>query len=104
MTAATKDAIGEKVAARKVAVLRVVGKSGAVEVFEPLSTNSAVSLTETNKAIALFESGDLTAARELFSSLNGDPLVQAYLKRIERELELRKSGQAWDSVWNLTEK
>lgn len=105
----TYQQLRDTIRCRKVADIRVVGKSEVVTVYEPLdSTKSGEfkGLDEYERSLSHFEKGDLKSASSGFRSLEEDPLAKAYLRRIEMELKIleRDEGAEWSPVWNLTEK
>lgn len=98
----THIALAGKIPTRKFAMVRVVGKAEVISVYEPIlnSENNA----ELTQALAAFEKGDLEVAQSLFKSIPTSPVSQAYVKRIQQDLEARKRGEPWSPVWNLVDK
>ncbi len=97
---------------RKIADIRVVGKSEAIAVFEPLfdagfGVLSKEQIAAYSQALAAFELGQLETSLEHFSQLGHDPVSRVYLSRINRDIARRdgnKGDEKWSAVWNLSEK
>lgn len=108
ITQATRDAVGSALCARKIGSIKVVGRSEAVTVYEPLSLDGGAVKTEDEKkfeiALKLFEARQLKDALEIFNQLPNDPVANVYSKRIKSDLEQIEGGAAWSPIWNLTEK
>lgn len=104
----TADQLQKPLTYRKVADLRVVGKSEVVPVYEPyvaaLGNFDEQALPKYHHAIELFEKGDFGKARGEFSQLGSDPVVQSYLNRMKKEGLADKIPEGWSPVWNMTEK
>lgn len=96
----TKDQLGDSITCRKVGDIQVVGKSKAISVYEPNSDQNLVK--EFAEALALFELGKLKESAMIFTKLEADPVSQAYLKRISKELD--KSLDNFNPVWVLDSK
>ncbi|MBP5322019.1 MAG: adenylate/guanylate cyclase domain-containing protein [Kiritimatiellae bacterium] len=100
----TFERAGSGFPARRLATLRVVGRSTPVEVFE-LATDPA-GAPPFWKAFAVaaeaFRQGHWAEAGETFSRWPEDPPSRAYQRACER---LSADPPAvWDGVWNLSEK
>lgn len=102
MSQSTQAALDGAIPTRKVATLRVVGKSEVLNVYEPISESEIGS--GVPEAIALFEKGDLEAAETAFSAAPSTGLTESYLKRIRRDIDLKRLGEPWSPVWNLSDK
>ncbi len=101
----TRRRAGEEQPWREVGRARVVGRSEPVALFQPLDPTldgALISrLGEFDQARTLFESGKLSEAQALFSRFAGDPVSEAYCRRIDGEKE---GVHSFSPVWNLTEK
>ena len=95
----TRQALKTKIPCRKVADIRVLGRSEVVTVFEPLATGDGEAFERVRK---VFESSDLGAAITGFKAMTGDPVAAAYVRRLETEISNRPAN--WSPVWNLVEK
>jgi adenylate cyclase len=97
---------------RKIADIRVVGKSEPVAVYEPLFDRqggvlSAAELSVYNQALSFFDAGRLDEAQSLFEKLGHDSVSRVYLSRIGRDCSKLKGGvvsSPWNPTWNLSEK
>jgi adenylate cyclase len=90
---------------RPLADLRVVGRKTAVAVYELTGfaaepEPAAWSTFTTGRTH--FREGNFAAAKEAFEQLPDDPAAQHYARRCESLCGNRP--EAWDGVWNLTEK
>ncbi|MBX7143144.1 MAG: adenylate/guanylate cyclase domain-containing protein [Oligoflexia bacterium] len=107
-SASTRAQLGPEFACRKVADLKVVGKSEAVTVYEPLYDSPGKPALDTAKrkqfeeALQAFEAGRLNDAERIFKTLPDDPVSVVYLSRIAREAS--KQDGVWSPVWVSTEK
>jgi adenylate cyclase len=101
---ATKDNISSVISIRKIADIKVLGKSKIVSVYEPSLLNTMdKTMQEFNIAREEFERGNLEEALKKFEQIKSDPVAACYLQRINNEL---KEGNlnSWSPVWNLLEK
>jgi adenylate cyclase len=105
ITKATREILGDRIKTRKIADIRVVGKTEAVEIFEPVSGGSVSEKIQMEFAAALAEyyNGDLEKALGLFKNISEDPVSTAYILRLESELKKGKDMQ-WSPIWALTSK
>ncbi len=101
----TRDQLNDSIALRRVATVRVVGRTEPITVYEPydskhLNDELRSSISSFEKALVLLESGDLDQALTHFQSLNSDQVAKAYIKRVSQlNLEGFEAG-----VWSLVEK
>lgn len=108
LSESTMRQLGSDIACRKVANLKVVGKSEAVTVYEPLfdmpgkPSLSAADYQRYLEAMQLFEAGKLREAQQCFSDLADDPVSKVYISRIGRDLQ--GGNGSWSPVWVSTEK
>ncbi len=91
---------GAGIKVRRVGLLRLVGKSQAIEVFEPFEADAKPDLAQ---AILLFEQGRLVESLQLFEDHSADTLAAVYIARIQR-LPVREPRQDWNPVWEMTDK
>jgi adenylate cyclase len=102
----TKLKMDAQIDCRKVADLRVVGKNEVVTVFQPKIDEpyfaDSLHMSQYSEAIRLFCQGKLAESRLIFVELKADPVAQAYVKRIDQELD-RADGE-FSPVWNMTDK
>ncbi|WP_300156003.1 adenylate/guanylate cyclase domain-containing protein [Solidesulfovibrio sp.] len=108
MSAATREAAGEAFAARRIALVEVVGRAEAVTVCEPLWPRAAEEGREALDAFAAaleaFIAGDFPAAREGFSALApNDAAAASYVERCRRLIADPPSGE-WTGVCKMTSK
>lgn len=92
---------------RKIAEIKVVGKSEPVTVYEPRLGNSSLTeaaLESFTKSLKAFEAKNLEAALDGFRSIIKDPVARVYISRIERDIARLKNGEPWSPVWSLTDK
>jgi adenylate cyclase len=90
---------------RLLADLRVVGRKTAVAVYEltGFTTDATPAGWEPFAAgLACFREGDFVGAREVFEQLPDDPAAQRYARRCANLCH--HPPEAWDGVWELTEK
>ena len=101
----TRKRAGEEFPWRQVGKVRVVGRSEPVQLFQPLhpQLDAAIisRLGEYERARALFEEGKLAEADAIFAVFPDDTVCRAYRDRIKF---FGTSGEAFSSIWNLTEK
>jgi len=98
-----------EIAGREVDVIRVVGKTKPVAVYEILAEKAALTAEETSKLGLYGEARDAYKRREwdkaaaYFANLEGDPLAAVYK---ERCLALKQSPPAedWDGAFTLKTK
>jgi hypothetical protein len=105
-----RTAAGDRIAARRLGRIRVVGKAVPTTVFEllgepkDLSEADAERLREYHDAVSLLEGGRAGEARAMFEKLlaeGRDPVVDLYLAKAR---EVEASSAPWDGVWVLKEK
>ncbi|MCX6348829.1 MAG: adenylate/guanylate cyclase domain-containing protein [Candidatus Aureabacteria bacterium] len=90
---------------REIASIRVVGRKTPVKVFEPLGFSGEAPpawLGDYEKALGLFQSRKWAEAGEIFGRIADDKASAIYAEKC-RALAANPS-EAWDGVWNLTEK
>ncbi len=90
---------------RPLADLRVVGRKTAVAVYEltGFATDAApTGWDDFAEGLKRFREGNFAAAREMFEQLPDDPAAQDYARRCAHLCA--HPPEAWDGVWNLTEK
>ena len=104
---ATREHVNEGVTWRKLGDITVVGKRKIVGVWEPLdpvvNAEQIKTLSSYCEGLKRFDSGDIEGALVCFKRAEGDPVSQAYIRRIEKTLERPVDG-SFSSVWNLSEK
>lgn len=105
----TRELAGEALVVRPVDIVRVVGKSQPVVIYELLGFKEDFpqeKLKEVQifaKAWQVYLQRDFVQAFQLFSSLPEDNLVRLYLKRCLEFMESPPSPD-WDGVFTLKEK
>jgi len=88
---------------RRVANIRVVGKSTTISVFEPLDAASPhVDVEMFEAALKLFDDRRLREALDAFKAMALDPVAQIYAARLEKDLS--QGDPLWEPVWNLSGK
>jgi adenylate cyclase len=103
----TLDQLDNAVPVRELSRLRVVGKSEAVTVFEPLTEADLLLrqdiLPHFAKGLELFYAGDFTKAIAYFAVVaDTDPASAAYVAKC-KELQTIKPAN-WDGIWTMTRK
>lgn len=90
--------------ARRIGDVRVVGKTQAVRVYEPVDPQrlSQDQLSTHEQAMHLLDQHQYAAALDLFKQLPDDPLAALYVRKLTQLLVDPASG--WDGQWNLSEK
>ena len=104
---ATRNQLGNAVAVREIGLVRVVGRSQPVRVFEPLPSSTAgtppPSLRAFADGLAAYYRGDLAGALEKMETLAPeDPAAAAYARRC-RDLANHPMDN-WDGIWIMTNK
>ncbi|MFA5161456.1 MAG: adenylate/guanylate cyclase domain-containing protein [Elusimicrobiales bacterium] len=103
----------DRIVARELGRVRVVGKNAPIRVYEPLATAKEqtpdiVSLAEAcNLGAEKFAAGNFgAAAKSYLDALAIAPHDAAAKRQMERALDYKKSGPPpdWDGVFNLTSK
>jgi adenylate cyclase len=97
----TFERLPSGVTCRKIANIRVVGRSESLRVYEPLIDPDPDELRGWNTVLQLLDGDQLGEARDMLTHLPPCKLYTLYLDRIAA---LESSGQRWDDVWNLSEK
>lgn len=98
-----------KIAARNVDLIRVVGKSKPVHVYEILGEweglpdEKRYALELFHQGLALFREKHWAGAQDIFAQLKSDRLAELYLKRI-KELKNVSLPDDWDGVFDLKTK
>jgi adenylate cyclase len=106
MSEETRRLAGEAIDAREIDVLRVVGKSEPVRVYELLGGKGqadAALIRAYEAALSAYKKGDWDAAEAGFSGLNGDRPAQVMLGRIAY-WRANPAARPADGVWDLTRK
>jgi len=99
----------EFIEAREVDLIRVVGKTEPVRIFELLARRGELDeqrlqkLERFRKGLDLYRHRKWTAAVEIFRGLQQDPVAQVYMKRC-KEYQTSPPPDDWDGVWELTKK
>ena len=101
MSQATRDALGEDIAARELAKVAVVGRGEPVTVYEPMWPAEARERAEHHAAyataLAAFAAGDFQTALDGFSALaEADPAAASYVVRCRHCLE--STPDDWSGV------
>jgi adenylate cyclase len=109
MAEPTFRALGGSIPCRRVADLRVVGKTKPVRVYEPFIDESQAAFVNGQRelyrsALEAFDSGALEEAQKLFTQLPNDPVSCAYLRAIQNGEFGSKADMGWSPVWNLSSK
>jgi adenylate cyclase len=97
------------VEAREVDLIRVVGKTEPVRIFEILARKGQVNserrkeLVRFREGLELYREGKWTTAIGVFQELKSDPVAQVYLGRCQA-FQVSPPGEDWDGVWELTKK
>lgn len=105
VSAATWRQTGGALVGRRLGRVRVVGRSEAVEVYQPLGDPGRVDLRVKElfeEGLALVEAGQFGEAIMRFMALGDDPPAAAYVARLRRVIQ--GDEPAFDGVWNLTTK
>lgn len=97
----TFEQLPPEIPCRKIARIRVVGRSECLRVYEPLVDPDPDELRDWHTVVQLLDADQLGEARNILTRLPPCKLYTLYLERIAA---LESSGQCWDDVWNLTEK
>ncbi len=108
LTGQTADRVGDHIAVREIATIRVVGRSAPVVVFEPIATTPSKlarhDIVRFANALEAWKRGDPAAAGEQFAALvQHDPVAAAYRDRCW-QLAGTALPDPWDGIWNLTDK
>ncbi|MHC1726469.1 MAG: CHASE2 domain-containing protein [Syntrophobacteraceae bacterium] len=102
---ATWQKTNSKFAGRQIGLIRVVGRSNPVRVFEPRGDTTDADLAaveQFERGLSLcFEKKWLEALKE-FRNLPDDPVAVVYAEQCRKLLE--DPSMDWDCVWNLTSK
>jgi len=98
----------EQMILRRLDRVRVKGKNIPEEIFEVVTEKGSAPaavcerLASYEKGLALYFSGDFTAAAEIFAAWPADHPSQVFLRRCRYLLDNPPS--AWDGCWTFTEK
>lgn len=109
ISGATHEKLGGGFLTRKLDLLRVVGKSEPIEVFELIGLTSMVSdekkrqVTRYNEGLYAYENRQWEKAMEIFRSNPGDAPSETYAKRCEQFIQSPPSSN-WDGVFVLKNK
>jgi adenylate cyclase len=90
---------------RELGQIRVVGRTTPVRIFEPLGFAGEPApgfLADFERGLKACAASRWAAALEAFESHIDDPASVIYADRCRKQLS--DPAQAWDGVWNLTEK
>ena len=96
-------------AARRVDLIRVVGKEKPVHIYEivdewkMLSQEESVSLENYNRGVGFYYARKWEEALDLFQSLQDDKLAQMYVERIMRFKKFPPHDD-WTGITELTKK
>jgi adenylate cyclase len=105
----TFAAVEDIIAARRVDLIRVVGKTKPVHVYEPLGEKAALDekryaeLDLYHRALGYYRARRWEEALKLFRELKDDSLARLYTGRATR-LKADPPGEDWDGVFDLTSK
>ncbi|MGB9836286.1 MAG: CHASE2 domain-containing protein [Candidatus Saccharicenans sp.] len=105
----TWELVREYFVARPVDLIRVVGKTEPVAVYELLSEREAATpeleqrIELFSRARALYLEGRWDEAQKLFESLSPDPLSAVYAERCQL-MKLNPPPEDWDGIFILKEK
>ncbi len=103
---ATVDKAGDALISREVDVIRVVGKTKPVRIYELIGERGAVSETTMRRldlfrrGLALFRERAFSEAEAVFSGIGDDPVAALYRDRC-RTLTTTPPPADWDFVFNL---
>lgn len=101
----TWEAAGAGFIGRPIGKIRVVGRKTPEHVFEPLALKGesvSMPLDEFAKAMQACERGKYETAAQQFGQWTNDPLSCTYAQWCRNLTSA--SGEAWDGIWNLTQK
>jgi adenylate cyclase len=101
---ATWQTAGADLGGRYLGALRVVGRSAPVRVYELMSMQSGSDAPENNnfeRALDALGAGDLAQAAQFFATCDDDPAALRYVACCNDWIT---RGEAWDGVWDMTEK
>jgi len=104
---ATLDQLDGEFAVRELSRVRVVGKSKAVTVYEPMADDDQSARKDTldifAKGLAKFYSGDFTEAVTIFEAIaKEDPAAVRYASKCTTMAS--NPPEDWDGVWTMTSK
>lgn len=101
----TREPIANEFTWRKLGSVRVVGRKEPIVVYHPVGMvadrQSDKVLSEHERALRLFEQGNLVEARGAFEMLGDDSVAKAYIARIDK---VSRDSRSFESVWELSEK
>ena len=106
---ATVNKAGDALISREVDVIRVVGKTKPVRIYELIGERGTVSETVTRRlelfrrGLALFRERAFGEAESVFSGIEDDPVAALYRERC-RTLAASPPPDDWDFVFNLQAK
>lgn len=105
---ATYRALIYQLPCRRIADLRVLGKTEPVRVYEPQIDEAQPhfqpeALERFERALEAYDTGNLKESIELFEQLSDDSVAKAYLRRL-RSRDTTSDGTEWSPVWTLSEK
>lgn len=106
LSSATQELVNELIPNRKVADIRVVGRSEPVTVYEPLFHDKGLTAEEAkifSNSLKLYESGEREKALQHFKTIPNDIVARNYVERLEREIG-KGQNMEWTPIWNLVEK
>ena len=102
---ATKQQVQGDFSWRRVADVQVKGKKQTTRLYEPLDSayqsHIVSQLAVFEAAMGAFDAGNVDEAERLFRQMSGDPVSEAYLRRISDD---RTRSEAGSPVWILLEK
>ena len=107
----TKEAIGDACETRELDLIRVVGKSEPIRIYELIAPKGQLNeeIAKRNKyfakALKLYRAQDWTEAAKYFShcAKQGDPTGQVFLDRCKQFLK-SPPPKNWDGVYQMTSK
>jgi len=103
---ATRESVKEEILAREIDMIRVVGKTRPVRIFEPVAERATATPAEA-EAVRTFERGleayrsrNWDRAEEAFRGLPDDPAAAVYLERCAA-FRRDPPPEGWDGVFEL---
>lgn len=101
----TREPISGDFKWRKLGSVRVVGRKEPIVVYHPVGIvadyRSDEVLSAHERALGMFERGELPEARAAFEKLGDDSVAKAYVARIDK---VSRDDKSFDAVWELSEK
>jgi adenylate cyclase len=106
---ATAGRVRDEILVREIDIVRVVGRTAPVRIFEPVGERSAVpagtaeAVEAFGRAVSEYRSGNWARAEGLFLGLGEDPPARMYIERC-RELQRVRPAEDWSAVVDLRSK